>query len=101
MPKVTKSEALHFLSRTRPEFAFWCRDGKIFSDIAELNAGLKAIHPRTFIYHANAQKNDFSKWVAEVIKDKTLASELKRAKNKIEAAKKVGARIAYLNRIVK
>lgn len=101
MIKINKNIALQFLSKTLPQKAFWSSDGKIFHNIVELGAGLKRMNAGAFSYHANANKNDFSKWIADVFGDDKLAEELLKAKNKADAAKKVWARIAYLKKFVK
>jgi hypothetical protein len=62
----------------------------------ELAEGLAAISDETFSYHSNAQKNDFSKWVREVIKDEKLASDLSTATTRLEAVGFVTSRLAFL-----
>lgn len=99
--KINKNTAAQFLEKTTPERAFWCSDGKIFHGLVEFGAGLKNMPEGIFRYHANSEKNDFSKWISDVIGDYELGEELARAKSKSEAARKVNARIAQLKKIVK
>lgn len=68
---------------------FWVKDGKILSDVRDLKNALQEMAETTFSYHANKAKNDFAKWVDEVLQNKKLAIELKKAKNKLDALKKV------------
>jgi hypothetical protein len=75
------------------ECVFWCHDGRIFTDLMELAAGLEAMSDETYAYHSNLEKQDFSNWVRDIIEDEWLAEELARATNRLEAAICVSARI--------
>lgn len=63
-----------------------------------LETALKQTSDDTFRYHVNAEKNDFYKWVREVIGDDRLARELLRTTSRLQAAKAVGTRISSLLR---
>lgn len=92
----SKEEALLILS----DFSdiFWCRDGKAFKNLYELREGLRNMSDETYIFHANAHRNDFSNWVRDVVKDNKLADDLRRANNRDEASKIVDNRIKQLER---
>jgi len=64
----------------------------------ELESGLKKMSARTFSYHVNAEKNDFSRWVEEIIGDKKLAVDLKKCRDKKSASTKVAGRIKSLKK---
>lgn len=105
MPKKPKSQvkvqgkneqAAHILGSVPSAQAFFCHDGKVFTDMKELAEGLTAMSDETFGYHANAEKNDFSNWVRDVIKDEKLATDLTKAVTRLEAAGLVASRLAFL-----
>jgi tRNA-dihydrouridine synthase len=68
---------------------FWAKDGRILSDLKDLKNALEEMAEETYSYHVNKTRNDFAKWAEEVLKNKKVATELKKAKNKIEAFKKI------------
>ena len=72
---------------------FWAKDGRILTDLKELKKALEEMAEETYNYHVNKTRNDFSKWTEEILKNKKVATELKKAKNKIDALKKVAAEI--------
>lgn len=75
---------------------FWCQDGRVMKNLGELAAALRQMSSDTYLYHANAQKNDFSKWIKDVIGDETLAKDLQKVANNHAAAQKVEARVSWL-----
>lgn len=64
---------------------FWCADGKIFDSLESMLAGLRVMDYGTFKYHANGQKNDFSRWVCDVFLQGDLADAMEKSKTKAEA----------------
>jgi hypothetical protein len=72
---------------------FWAKDGRILSDLRDLKQGLEEMAEETYAFHANKTRNDFAKWTEEVLQNKRVATELKKAKNKLDALKKVGEAI--------
>ncbi len=91
-----KAPAEKFLVKVPEEYVFWGRDGTVFRDMKELAEGLAAMSDDVFAHHVNAEKNDFSNWVRDVIKDEKLASDLALATSKPQAAGYVAARLAFL-----
>jgi hypothetical protein len=91
-----KRQLEKLLVKVAAEYVFYCHDGSIFADFRELAEGLEAISDETFAYHVNSERNDFSKWVKDVIKDEKLASDLATATNRTQAAGYVTARLATL-----
>ncbi len=73
------------------EKSFYVSDGSVYSTLAQLAKGLKKMHPDTYAYHANEQKNDFHNWVKDVFGEQKLAQKLLSAKDKVQSAKAVEA----------
>jgi hypothetical protein len=96
-PKVkAKKQPDKRLEKVPVEYVFWCHDGKVFADIIELAEGLAAMSDETFAYHSNAEKQDFSNWVRDIIDDELLANYLAIATNRLQAGDYVTARITLL-----
>lgn len=75
---------------------FWSHDGRILHNLRELEEALITMSEETFTYHCNAEKNDFSNWVKDVLQDDKLAKDLGRSHSASLAAKKVKERIQLL-----
>ncbi|MFH1032826.1 MAG: hypothetical protein V1767_09720 [Chloroflexota bacterium] len=99
--KINKDIARQWLADVPEEKRFWCSNGKILKNLAELESALNEMSEETYIYHANAYKADFSNWVKDVIGDEVLAGFLLRSISKSEAAGRVMDRITFLNRKIK
>jgi hypothetical protein len=87
-----------YLSRVPEDYVFYCCDGRSFRDLRELAAGLVAMSDSSFAYHVHSNKNDFSNWVRDIIRDEELADELVRATTRFEAIGRVTTRMAMLTR---
>lgn len=90
--KIIKAEG-PALSKAEGPARFWAKDGRILSDLKDLGKALEEMAEETYAFHANKTKNDFAKWAEEILKNKKVATELKKAKNRIDALKKVAAEI--------
>lgn len=68
------------------EKAFWVSDGKYVKNLCELAEALDKMKEKTFKFHVNKKKNDFSEWIRNVIEDEKLADEVARLvmKDKIQ-----------------
>ena len=97
MAKFHKLDAGRLLADVADEYAFRCNDGGIFRNMRELRDGLEDISDETFIFHANAEKNDFSSWVKDIVEDGKLARDLVKAQSRLQAAKSVAARVSSLS----
>jgi hypothetical protein len=101
MVKLTKLEAKSMLADVPAEFVFYCRDGKILKNLKELRDGLANMSDETYLYHVNESKNDFARWVRDVIKDNELAdkfSSITVVSSGSDAAALVGNRVMALSR---
>jgi hypothetical protein len=93
---VTKSVSKSWLANVPEDKVFWCHDGRVMKNLEELGAGLQQMAEETFRYHVTAERNDFSKWVGDVIGDYELSTELQNTGTKEQAAKAVADRITWL-----
>jgi|SRR3989344_3413022 len=98
---VTKQEAQGFLSNVAGDRLFWVNDGHTIANLEGLANELKSMDNKTFKHHVNKEKNDFSNWVNDVVGDKELASDLRKAKTKPAAMKKVQERVDFLKKKAK
>ena len=89
-PKTT------YLKDTSADKCFWVSNGWIIRNVLELPTALKNMSDDTFNYHVNKERNDFGKWVKEVIGDKTLAATLGRVRSRKGAIRAVNKRIKQL-----
>lgn len=97
-PRLTISQARKFLAPVPDECVFWCNDGHLLRDLRELGEALAAMSDWTFCYHFNEAKNDFCKWIREVVGDEKLAQSLETAVNREQAAAIVAERCGLLVR---
>ncbi len=68
---------------------FWVSDGRILKNLQELSDALETMTDDTYNYHVTKEKNDFANWVKDVMGGRKLAGELAKAKNRLDALKKV------------
>lgn len=74
------------------------KDGCISKNLSEMADCLRHMTQDVFSHHVTGEKNDFGKWVREVIGDDRLAGELTGAASPVEAAKIIEERIVWLRR---
>lgn len=96
MAETLKQEAQRLLANVPEEYVFRCGTGHILSNMRELGDELKSISDESYAFHANAEKNDFTNWVRDIVKDERLAKDLQKAPNQAQAAKLVASRISVL-----
>ncbi len=82
---VTKTVKVKVPVTVTAESAFWTVDGGVFHSLTELIDGLKTMERRVYQFHADADYQDFAVWTRDVLKDKTAAQLLKKAKSAKEA----------------
>ena len=80
------------LSDVAADKVFWCHDGRVMKNLDELGASLREMSEETFRYHVTADRNDFSKWVEDVIGDRELSAVLKNSSTRSQAGKLVADR---------
>lgn len=93
--KILREKVLH---DTAPQEAFWTCHGTTIRNIYELLSTIKVLNDYAFRYHVNLdhEKNDFAKWIEEVLKDKELAKKLKNIYDKELYARIIERRIREL-----
>ena len=96
--KASADEARYYLRDVAPETCFWINNGAIIKNIDELTEALKSIDKEKFKHHANKEKNDFAKWVDEVVQDNGLAKVISKIKSRQAMLKKVEARVKQLKK---
>lgn len=99
--KVVESmqeEARRILLDVPEEKSFWVYGGQILHNLQELGEALNTLSDDIYKYHANGQKNDFIKWISEVIGDDKLANKLRIKTNQAEMAKAVSSRVILLSK---
>ena len=95
--RASTKPAAKRLAKVPEQYVFYCCDGAVYRDMAELAAGLAAMTDETFVYHSNIEKRDFSNWVRDIIEDIELAEDLAEAASRLEAARCVADRLIYLS----
>lgn len=76
-PKTTTT--INLVCDVPSENYFFVCDGHALKNVLELRDKIKNIDEHTFRHHVNESKNDFSNWINDVIKDKKLADDIKKA----------------------
>jgi hypothetical protein len=94
--KISKEEAKRRLGDVPDDKRFWCHDGKNIKNLRELRKALIDVSDETFHYHSGGERNDFSKWIKEVVGDEKLANELSKVRSRMQASQAVAARISFL-----
>ena len=95
--EITRDEAKKLLSNVPDRCVFRCCDGRVIRNIRELGKTVAHMPDDSFRYHANQDKNDFSRWVKETVGDEILARHLNRAVDKQQALKELSNRISFLS----
>ncbi len=96
MVKFTKQVVQKMLGDVPAETSFWCVDGRTFKNLPELESAFHDMTDETFRHHVNEEKNDFSNWIRDVIGDVKLADDVRKSTTRMEAARAVFSRIAWL-----
>lgn len=96
--RVSKEEAKRRLGDVPDAKRFWCHDGRVIKNLRELGKALGDMSDETFRYHLGGGRNDFSKWIREVVGDEELANDLSKAKSRVEAGRAVADRVSFLER---
>ena len=95
---ANSEETKKYLSDVAPEQCFWVNNGPIIKNLEELSNALPQLSDEIYSHHVNKEKNDFSKWINDVIGDKKLANDLLSSKNKGFAVKKIRIRLNSLKK---
>lgn len=96
MIAIKKDRIRKWQSQVPDDKVFWCCDGQVFRSLKNLAEALSEMSTEIYKNHVNGEKNDFSNWVHDVIGDVTLAYQLKKAKSRVTAARRVKDRLEWL-----
>ncbi len=91
-----KEDAQRVLRSVPDVKRFYCHDGEILNNLYELKAALGKMHSSAYRHHVTDEKNDFARWVREVLGDDKLAGDLAKYQEQKEAFRIVADRIAWL-----
>ena len=97
MATSAMTDTKSYLADVPQEYVFWCCDGRTMRSLQELAEALNTMTDEVFAYHANQQKNDFSTWVSDVIRDDDLAADLRQAFSRSAAVVIVTQRVTALS----
>lgn len=92
----TKAVTKSWLADVPADKVFRCHDGRVMKNLDELNFALREMADETFRYHVTLEKNDFGKWVQDVIGDYELSASLLSSSTRTRASKAVANRVAEL-----
>ena len=97
MPRILRQDAERLLASVPEEYVFRCCDGCILRNMKELGEAFTSMVDETFAFHSNGDKNDFSNWISDIIRDEKLARDIVKSPDRTQAAKNVAGRIAFLS----
>lgn len=92
----TKQDASKALANVADDKRFFCRGGFISKNLTELSDCFSRMTQDVFDHHVTNEKNDFSKWVNDVLGDTKLANDLLCVASPAEAERVTKARIRWL-----
>ena len=93
---ITKTINAAKLADVPLEKRFWCYDGRVLQNLTDLKSAFETMSDEVFHYHVNDYKNDFSKWVKDVVGDNKLSKDLQKINNQAQAAIVLADRINRL-----
>lgn len=94
--KISKEEAKRRLGDVPDDKRFWCHDGREIKNLGQLRKALSDMSDETFGHHSDGGRNDFGRWIREVVGDQKLANDLGKAKTRLQASQAVAQRISFL-----
>ena len=97
MPRILRQDAERLLANVPEEYVFRCCDSRILRNMKELGETFASMTGETFAHHSNEERNDFSNWVRDIIRDEKLARDIWKSLNRTQAAKNVARRMAFLS----
>ncbi|MFH1589480.1 MAG: DUF5752 family protein [archaeon] len=93
-------DAEKFLTDVRYDWSFWFTDGTIARNIYELVNTIEVLEDKDFCYHVNEdhQKNDFARWIDEVLGNSKLANDLWSEMDKHKYVRKIRRRVKQIEK---
>ena len=80
--KSVKAIIKRNLIYAEPGAHLWIHFGPIVGNLKDFLNSLRNMDAETFRYHVNEQRNDFAKWVEDIMQDQGLAKLLQSIKEK-------------------
>lgn len=87
---VLLAEAKH------PELYFYLQGNHPIKSLCELADVLNSIDDAAFAFHVSEGRNDFAKWIANIVGDKRLAEKIEQLDTRQDIAKAVNIRVEFL-----
>ena len=94
--KVSLSKNKEKIVNASDEACFWVLDGRVLRNLNDLAVALDEMSEETYSHHVNSEKNDFSVWVKEILKEPKVAVSLKKSKDKKGAVKVIKNKLKKL-----
>jgi len=81
-----------------PNHYFYACNGDVLKSLEDLLNFLKNANEEKISTHLNEERNDFSNWIKDILKDKTLAKNFQKTLDKEKLIKAVERRIKSRNK---
>lgn len=72
---------------------FWTNDGRILRSLADLAVALREMNDGVFKHHVNVERNDFAKWIEEILGEPVFARKMRTMKSRLTALRSVEAEL--------
>lgn len=92
--KATKPTA-HKSAKVAREHYFVRMDGVLITSLVDLAKQIDEMSDQVFYHHVTADRNDFAAWIADVIKDDQLATDLGYIKDRHATAYAIMRKIVH------
>ena len=96
--KVSLEDIYRILGDVKPEFCFWVNNGPILRNLQEMAEAIAYMKAETFQHHVNGEKNDFSNWIRDVLRDEELAKSIMNTASREKILRRIKDRITYLEK---
>jgi hypothetical protein len=87
------------LGPVEPQYYFYAKDGTVVKSLVDLARAVELMDETSFKHHVTDSRNDFASWINDIIKDKSLANEVKGLRSKEAVLRKIEERILQLRRL--
>ena len=96
MSVIKQDEIRKWQNQVPDDKVFWCCDGRVFRSLNDLATALEKMPEEIYQRHVDGEKNDFSNWVHDVVGDVTLTHQMRKARSRVTAARRVTERLEWL-----
>ncbi len=83
--KKTNKKIVRVLICASDTECFWTTDGRVLADLHQLKIAFGSMGDDVFLHHVTGEKNDFAKWVEEVLNDDKCAIDLRKSRKSSSA----------------